>query len=244
MKANTQVVGFGCCNAPIKKDSLLFAFFVHERVVVPLHLENAAVALAFPFGDGIHLVPCLEQLAVLFGQINTVCLFHVKVGARDNSAGFFTGLSLLELEIDNRLARAVHGFRIVGPLAIHKIVSVAVHFANGGVEVVKVAFHQLEGRVVRAAILASSIAPAGEMLSHIVGGYHVFPFDRLGALKALALRIVARCKIAGGKIDVFFVLVAAAAVKGFLKFSVINTTHLLRSLLVVVVVRRFFGIDA
>ena len=216
MKANTQVVGFGCCNAPIKKDSLLLAFFVHERIVVPLHLENAAIALAFFFGYGIHLVPGFEQFTVLFRQINSVGLFHVKVGARDNSAGFFTGLSLLELEIDNRLALAVHGFRIVGPLAIHKIVSVAVHFANGGVEVVKVAFHQLEGRVVRAAILTSSIAPAGEMLSHIVGGYHVFPFDGLGALEAGAFRIVSRRKIASGKIYMLLVLVAAAAVKGFL----------------------------
>ena len=118
------------------RGNFLLAFFVHERVVVPLHLENAAVALAFFLGYGVHLVPGFEQFTVLFGQINAVGLFHVKVGACNDSAGFFTGLGLLELEIDNRLAITVHRLRVVGPLAIHKVVAVAVHLANGGVEVV------------------------------------------------------------------------------------------------------------
>ena len=80
----------------------------------------------------------------------------------------------------------------------------------------KVAFHQLEGRVVRAAVLASAFAPAGEMLPHVVGRDHVFPFNGLGALEAGAFRIVSRRKIASGKIYMLLVLVAATAVKCFL----------------------------
>ena len=45
--------------------ALLRAFFVHERVVVALHLEDAAVAFAFLLGDGVHLVPGLEEFTVL-----------------------------------------------------------------------------------------------------------------------------------------------------------------------------------
>ena len=43
----------------------LRAFFVYEGVVVALYLEDAAVAFAFLFGDGVHLVPGFEELAVL-----------------------------------------------------------------------------------------------------------------------------------------------------------------------------------
>ena len=43
----------------------LRAFFVHERVVVALHLEDASVAFALLFGDGEYLVPGFEEFAVL-----------------------------------------------------------------------------------------------------------------------------------------------------------------------------------
>ena len=137
------------------------AFFVYEGVVVALHFEDAAVAFAFLFGDGVHLVPGFEEFAVLLRELYAIRLFHVETCAGDDSAGLFAGLRLLFLEIYDGLAAAVHGGGIVGPLAVHEVVAVTVHLADGGVEVVHVAFHQLERRVVRAAVLAPAVFPAG-----------------------------------------------------------------------------------
>lgn len=62
---------------------LMRAFFKDEGIVVTLNLENAAVAFAFAFGDGVGLVPGFEELAVLLGKLDAVGLFHVEVDAGD-----------------------------------------------------------------------------------------------------------------------------------------------------------------
>ena len=98
-----------------------------------------------------------------------------------------------------------------------------------------VAFHQLEGRVVRAAVLATAVLPAGQKVPHVVGGYHVFPLDAFCPLKALAVRVFARLEIATAKVDVFFVVVFAAAVKRLLQIAVIHAPQLLACIAVVVV---------
>lgn len=62
---------------------LMRAFFKDEGIVVTLNLENAAVALAFAFGDGVGFVPGFEEPAVLLGELDAVGLFHVEVDAGD-----------------------------------------------------------------------------------------------------------------------------------------------------------------
>ena len=219
------------------------AFLEDERVVVALNLENAAVAFAFALRDGVHLVPSFKKFAVLRRKIDTVGLFHVKMNAGNQAPDFFAGLDLLVLEIDNCFAFTVHRGRGVRPLAEHKIAAVSVHFADGGVEVVQVAFHNFKCGVVGATVLASAVAPAGEVLPHVVGGHDVFPFDALGALVTLAVRIFARFVIASAKVDFLFVEVAATAVERFLELAVVDASHLLACITVIVVLRCGLRID-
>ena len=71
----------------------------------------------------------------------------------------------------------------------------------------------------------------------------MFPLDALGAFKAFAVWIFARLVVAGAKVHVFFVEIAATAVDGFLKFAVVDASHLLARIAVVVVTRGSLGID-
>ena len=100
-----------------------------------------------------------------------------------------------------------------------------------------VAFHQLERRVVRAAVLAAAVFPAGAEVPHVVGGHHVLPFDAFGALGALALGVVARLEVATRKVDVLLVVVFAAAVERLLQLAVVHAPQLLARVAVVVVLR-------
>ena len=183
----------------------ILAFLEDEGVVVALDLENAAVALAFALGDGVHLVPGFEKLAVLLGEADVVGLFHVEMNTGNQASDFFAGLDLLFLEIDDGFALPVHGDRVVRPLAEHEVAAVPVHFADGGVEVVEVAFHDLERGVVCTAVLAAAVTPAGEVLTHVVSGHDVFPFDALGAFKAFAVWVFARLVVASAKVHMLFV---------------------------------------
>ena len=198
------------------------AFLVYERVVVTLHLEYAAVTFAFLFGDGVHLVPGFKELAVLIRQLYAVRFFHVKARAGDNAAGLFAGLRLLSLEVHDGLAVAVHGLGIVCPLAVHEVIAVSVHLADGGPQVVHVAFHQLERGVVRAAVLAAAFFPAGAEMSHVVRGDHVFPLDAFCPLGAFAVGVFARLEVATAKVDILLVVVFAAAVESLLQFAVVH----------------------
>ena len=152
-------------------------------------------------------------------------------------------MDLLVLEIDDGFALAVHGNWVVRPLAEHKVAAVSVHFADGGVEVVEVAFHDFERGVVCAAIFAATVTPAGEVLAHVVGGDDVFPFDALGALEALAFFVFAWLVVAGAKVYVFFVEVMASAVDCLLEFAIVDAPHLLACIAVVVVAGSGPGID-
>ena len=218
------------------------AFFEDERVVVALDLENAAVAFAFAFRDGVCPVPGLEKLAVLLGKVDAVGLFHVEVYAGDESPDFFAGLDLLVFKVDDGFALAVHGDRAVRPLVEHEVAAVAVYFADGGVEVVQVAFHDLERGIVRAAVLAAAVAPTGEVLTHVVRRDDVFPFDALGALEALALFVFARLVVAGTEIDGLLVDVPAVAVERSLEVTVIDALHLFTGVAVVVVLGGCFRV--
>ncbi len=210
--------------------------------MVALDLENAAVALAFAFRDGVCPVPGFEKSAVLLGEVDAVSLFHVEVHACDEAADFFAGLNLLFFEIDDGFAFPVHRGRAVRPLVEHEVAAVSVHFANGRVQVVEVAFHDFERGVVRAAVLATAVAPAGKVLAHVVGGDDVFPFDALGSLEAFALFIFARLVVAGTEIDGLFVDVPAIAVERSLEVPVIDAFHLLARIAVVVVLGSCFWI--
>lgn len=164
--------------------------------MVALDLKNAVISRAFAACDGVHLIPGLKKFAVLRRKIDAIGLFHVKMNAGDEPPDFFTRLNLFFFEVDDGFALAVHGFWVVCPLVEHKVAAVAVYFADGGVEVVHIAFHDLECGVVRAAILAAAVTPAGEVLPHVVGGHDMFPFDALGALETFAVRIFTRSVIA------------------------------------------------
>lgn len=221
----------------------ILAFLEDEGVVVALDLENAAVSFAFALGDGVHLVPGFKKLAVLLGKVDVVGLFHVEMHAGNQASDFFAGLDLLVLEIDDGFALAVHGDRVVRPLAEHEVAAVSVHFADGGIEVVEVAFHDFERGVIGAAVLAAAVTPAGEVLPHVVGGDDVFPLDALGAFEAFAVWVFARLVVAGAKVHVLFVEIAATAVDGFLEFAVVDAPHLLARIAVVVVTGGGLGID-
>lgn len=221
----------------------ILAFLEDEGVVVALDLENAAVSFAFALGDGVHLVPSFKKLAVLLGKVDVVGLFHVEMHAGNQASDFFAGLDLLFLEIDDGFALAVHGDWVVRPLAEHEVVAVSVHFADGGVEVVEVAFHDFERGVIGTAVLAAAVAPAGEVLPHVVGGDDVFPLDALGAFKAFSVRVFARLVVAGAKVHVLFVEIAATAVDCLLEFAVVDASHLLARIAVVVVTGSGLGID-
>lgn len=131
-------------------------------------------------------------------------------------------MNLLFLEIDDGFAFAVHGDGAVRPLVVHEVAAVAVHLADSGIEVVHVAFHDFEDCVVRAAVLATAVVPAGELLSHVVGCYDVLPFDAFGALGAGAVRVLAGAEVAGTEVDVLFIDVLAVAVEGALEFTVVD----------------------
>ena len=104
------------------------------------------------------------------------------------------------------------------------------------------AFHNLERGIVRAAVLASAVAPAGEVLAHVMGGDDVFPFDALCSLEALAFFVFARLVVAGAEIDGLFVNVPAVAIECSLEIAVIDASHLLARIAVVVVLGSCFGI--
>jgi len=219
------------------------AFFKDKRVVVALNLENAAVALAFTFCDRIHFVPSFKKFAVLLGKLDAVGLFHIKVDAGDESTYFFSRLGFFHFEVDNGFAFSVHRGWGIRPLAEHKVVAVAVDFSNGGVEVVQVAFHYFECSVVCAAVLASAVTPAGEVLPHVVRSDNVFPFNAFGAFVTFAVRVFTRFVIATAEIDVLFVDVPAIAVERSLEVSVIDAFHLFARIAVVVMFRCGFWID-
>lgn len=184
---------------------VLPAFFVDEWVVVALDFEDSTVSFAFFFCDRVHFVTGFKKFAVLFRQINPISLFHVETDSCNNASRFLSRLGFFLLEVDDGLALAVHGFGIVGPLAVHEVVAVPIHFADGRVEVMKVPFHDLECGIVGAAVLAAPIFPAGEKVAHVVGGHDVFPFDGVGAFQAFAVGVVAGLEIAGGKVYGFLV---------------------------------------
>ena len=221
----------------------ILAFLEDERVVVALNLENAAVTFAFALRDWVCSVPSFEKFAVLLGQVDVVGLFHVKMYAGNQASDFFAGLDLLFLEIDDGFALAVHRFRGVGPLAEHEVAAVPVDFADGGVEVVQVTFHDFERGVVCAAVLAAVVAPAGEVLPHVVGRHDVFPFDAFSTLVAFAVRVFARLVVASAKVNFLFVEIAASTVERFLEFAVVDASHLLARIAVVVVLRLGQRID-
>jgi len=221
----------------------ILAFLEDERVVVALNLENAAVAFAFAFCDRVHLVPGFEKFAVLLGKIDVVGLFHVEVHAGDEASDFFAGLDLLFLEIDDGFALSVYGFWVVGPLAEHEVTTVPVDFANRGVEVVQITFHDFKRGVVCTAILAAAVTPAGEVLPHVVGGNDVFPFDAFGAFETFTVWIFARLVVACAKVHLLFVEVTASAVECLLEFAVVDASHLLACIAVVVMLRGGQRID-
>lgn len=221
---------------------LLFAVLVDKGIVVSLDFENAAIPFAFLFCYGVHFIPGFKKLSVLFRQTNSVCLFHVETDSGDDATRFFARLSLFLLEVYDCLAFAVHRRRVVGPLAVHKVVAVSVDFSDGWIEIVKIAFHNLEGGVVGAAVLASSFLPAGEKVTHVVGCYDMFPLDGLGSLKTFPVRIFAWFEIAGTEVHCFLIQVFAPAVQSFLKFSVIDSAHLLSGVSVIVMLWLGFGV--
>ncbi len=71
-------------------------------------------------------------------------------------------------------------------------------------------------------------------MPHIVRGHHVFPLDAFGSLEAFAVRVFARLEVATAKVDVLLVVVSAPAVESLLQFSVIDASHLLTCIAVVV----------
>ena len=97
--------------------------------------------------------------------------------------------------------------------------------------------NQLERGVVYAAVFAASVLPAGQKVPHVVGRYHVLPFDAFGALETFAVRVFARLEIAAREVDVLLVVVSAAAVERLLQFAVIHAPQLLARIAVVVVLR-------
>ena len=127
-------------------------------------------------------------------------------------------------------------------MAEHKVAAVSVHFADGRVEVVQIAFHYFERSVVRATVLATAVTPAGEVLPHVVGGDDMFPFDAFSSLETFAFFIFAGLEIATAEIDSLFVDVPAIAVERPLEVSVIDASHLFARIAVVVVLWGCFGI--
>jgi len=170
----------------------------------------------------------------LLGKLDAVGLFHVKVDAGDKASDFFSRLCLFLLEVDDGFTFAVHRGGVVRPLAEHEVAAVAIHFTDGGVEVVQIAFHYFERSVVRAAVLAAAVAPAGEVLPHVVCSHDVLPFDAFCTFEALALFVFAGLEVATAEIDGLLVDVPAIAVERPLEVSVIDAFHLLARIAVVV----------
>lgn len=67
------------------------------RVMISLDSGNAFVALAFPFRHRILLVPGIEQLRLLAGEVEVITITHIEVGAGDAAARAGRGARRLSL---------------------------------------------------------------------------------------------------------------------------------------------------
>lgn len=56
------------------------------RVMIPLDSGDAFVALTFPLRHRILLIPRIEQLRLLTGEVEVVAVTHVEVSAGDAAA--------------------------------------------------------------------------------------------------------------------------------------------------------------
>ncbi|VXA80174.1 conserved hypothetical protein [Aeromonas salmonicida] len=189
----------------------LLALLFNEGIGIALQLADAAVALALPAISRVLPVPGFEQFTLLRGEAQPVLLAHIEVGAGDlASYQPFGWLHPALLEVHQHLALAVLirgaipvGEAVVGPVAIY--------LADGGEEVVHVPLHLVE-LIALAAIFASTLLPALQLMAKFPGGYHVFPLDTGGSFGLLARFITAAGQIRAH----FFALIAnvAAAVEG------------------------------
>ena len=62
------------------------------RVVIPLDSGDTLVALAFPLRHRVLLVPGVEQLGLLAGEVEIVTVAHIEIGAGNAAARAGRGL--------------------------------------------------------------------------------------------------------------------------------------------------------
>ncbi|MNJ33421.1 hypothetical protein D3C77_281070 [compost metagenome] len=162
----------------------------NERVGVPHDCSDTAIALFFPGGDGVLLVPCHEQLLLLTGHAQFVTIEHVEGRASNQTFHLVAGFGRFLLEVDFCRALTV----LAGSPSVHAVVEVAaitVHFANGRVQVEQISFHGAEHRIFVNAVLAPAVLPALALVTESPGWNDVFPFGSFSAGLLLARFIAA-----------------------------------------------------
>lgn len=80
-------------------------------------------------------------------------------------------------EIDLHFTLAILAFAAV-PLAVHKVSTVAIHFANRRLKVVQIGLDLAVTGIFRA-LFAAAILPALTLVAERPGRHHVFPFDAI-----------------------------------------------------------------
>ncbi|CAE1149901.1 protein of unknown function [Serratia sp. Tan611] len=83
-------------------------------------------------------------------------------------------------EVDLHRTLAVLAFT-AAPLAVHKVTTVAVYFADRRLQVVQVGFNFAVCGIL-VAVFTPAVAPALQLVAELPGWHHVFPFDSAGAL--------------------------------------------------------------
>ncbi len=177
--------------------------------MITLDLRDTRIALAFPGGNGVLLIPDVKKLRLLAGKFQLVLVAHIKISAGDCATGAGGRLGELRFKIHFHGALPVLTFAAV-PLAIHKVAAIAIHFANRGLQVMHIAFHFAVDRVF-SAVFSPAVLPALALMTELPGGDNVLPLNASGAILVFTHLIAAGLQV----YDAFFTLPAdlAPAVK-------------------------------
>lgn len=136
----------------------------HKRVGVANDLGNATIALEFPRGCRVHLVPSHKQALLLITHAEVIPIVHVEVGPSDHPLHLVAWLNDANLEVDLEITCAMSlRRRWKEPEA--EVGAIGIELAHGRHEVMHICLHHAEHRVIRHATLTPTLLPAFSLLA-------------------------------------------------------------------------------
>lgn len=107
-------------------------------------------------------------------------LLHIQISARNFASAMSRRLGLAIFKVNDHLALPVLA-RLTIPLAKPKVAAIAVHFADGGHQIMHIRLHRIELFALFCAIFATALLPALQLMTKFPSGHYVFPLNTVGA---------------------------------------------------------------